>query len=282
MARRMKSNTVVEYPQKLPMVLVVSMPLVSGAPPARIFPAGLPLPASPWHIAHLATKIGAPCAAVPLPAGKPVPSGRMLMSQAVMSASEIRAPSPGVCASAAPEPTRSAQTASGLSVDMFDLPFAVDRPTREAVVVLVGEAERIRRFLGLAALGDELGAQRLHAAGLVPGAALQYHRPAVPAPGHAEARERLGQHRLLQRGLAPALAAVGRHQHLGYSAVARIGDAGDLVEARPFERVAERRVGDEGLHFLQEVEAESLAAGQELRIGARLVVGHRRLVDQFD
>src|SRR5882672_902030 len=232
------------------MVLVVSMPLVSGAPPARIFPAGLPLPASPWHIAHLATKIGAPCAAVPLPAGKPVPSGRMLMSQAVMSASEIRAPSPGVCA-------------SGLSVDMFDLPFAVDRPTREAVVVLVGEAERIRRFPGLAALGDELGAQRLHAAGLVPGAALQYHRPAVPAPGHAEARERLGQHRLLQRGLAPALAAVGRHQHLGYSAVARIGDAGDLVEARPFERVAERRVGDEGLHFLQEVEAESLAAGQE-------------------
>src|SRR5882672_11637454 len=126
----------------------------------------------------------------------------MLMSQAAMSASEIRAPSPGDCASAVLE--HSASATASLSVDMFDLPVAVHSPAREAVVVLVGERERARRFLGLAALRDELGAQRLSASALVPRAALQDNRLAVPAPRHAEARERLGEHRFLQRGLAPA------------------------------------------------------------------------------
>src|SRR5262252_9322889 len=79
------------------MVLVVSMPLVSGGPPTSAAAAGVPFAPSPWHIAHFAAKIGAPCAAVPLPGGRPVPSGRMLMSHAAMSASEIFAPRPGDC-----------------------------------------------------------------------------------------------------------------------------------------------------------------------------------------
>src|SRR5262249_3498629 len=146
------------------MVLVVSMPFVSGGPPISAAAAGVPCAPSPWHIAHFAAKIGAPWAAVPLPAGRPVPSGRMLISQAAMSASEIFAPSPGGCAVAVPQARASARTARGLGVDMFHLPLAVDRPAREAVVVLVGERERARRLLRLAALGDELGAQRLHVA----------------------------------------------------------------------------------------------------------------------
>src|SRR5262252_8563824 len=165
------------------MVLAVSIPLVSGAPPTSAPAAGVPFPPSPWHIAHFAAKRGAPWAAVPLPAGSPVPSGRMLMSQTAMSASEIFAPSPGDCADAAPQASASARTARGLCVDMLHLPLAVDRPARDAVVVLIGEGERIRRFLGLAALGDELGAQRLHVSAFVPRAALQDHRLAVPAPG---------------------------------------------------------------------------------------------------
>src|SRR5882724_10646960 len=145
----------------------------------------------------------------------------MLMSHAPMSASEIRAPSPGDWAAAAPQARAKARAASGLSVDMLDLPFVVHGPAREAVVVLVGERERARGLLGLATLRDELRAQRLNASGLVPRAALQDDRAAVPAPGHAEARERLGQHRFLQGGLAPALAAVGGDQHFRDAAVAR-------------------------------------------------------------
>src|SRR5262249_15089913 len=263
------------------MVLVVSMPFVSGGAPTSADAAGVPFAPSPWHIAHFAAKIGVPLAAVPLPGGRPVPSGRMLMSQGAMSASVMRTPSPGESAIAAPE--MSARTASSsLYVDMLHLPLAVDRPAREAVVVLVGERERIRRLLRLAALSDEFGAQRLHVAAFVPRTALQDHRTAVPVPGHAEAGERLWQHRLLQRRLAPALAAVGGHQHLRDPALARVGDARNLVEAWAFQRETERGMRDERFHLLQEVKAVSLATRQDLRVGAALVVAHRRLVDELD
>src|SRR5215470_4189116 len=133
------------------MVLVVSMPPVRGGAPTSADARGVPFAPSPWHIAHFAAKIGAPCAAVPLPAGRPVPSGRMLMSHAAISASEIFVPRPGDWAKAAPQQTKRAAAIVRSSVDMFHLPLAVDRPAREAVVVLVGEGERIRRLLGLAA-----------------------------------------------------------------------------------------------------------------------------------
>src|SRR6266571_3514133 len=222
----MKSKTVVEYPQKLAMVFTLSMPPETG---------------------------------------RPVPSGWMLMSQAAMSAGSTGVPRFGPAEKAALEPRPSARTMPGsLCVDMFHLPFAVDRPAREAVVVLVRESQHVRDLLGLAALGHELGAGRLHVAGLVPCAALQDRWPAVPPPGHAEPRESLGEHRRLQRCLRPALAAVGRNHHLGDSAVARIGDAGDLVVSVPLQRQPRRRMGDEGLHLLQEVEPVRLSARQDL------------------
>src|SRR5262245_35246636 len=110
-----------------------------------------------------------------------------------MSSSVMFLPRPGVSASAVPVlNASSAKERMRLRVDMFDLPFAVDAPTGDAVVVLVRERERARdRSFGLTACGDEFRAGRLHVAGLVPGAALQHDRLAVPAPGHAEADEGL-------------------------------------------------------------------------------------------
>src|SRR5258708_2555594 len=129
----------------------------------------------------------------------------MVMSQAAMSASPIGRPRLGVSATAAAKPSTSvsmAALAAILRVDMLHLPFDVDAPAGDAVVVLVREPERaLERRLGLAALRDELGARRLHGAGLVPGAALQHRGTAVPFPRHAETGEGLGQHRRLQRSL---------------------------------------------------------------------------------
>src|SRR5262245_54004867 len=122
-----------------------------------------------------------------------VPSGRTAMSQALVSASVMLLPRPGVSASAA-DPNASVSTAERrtLRVDMFELPFVVDAPGGDAVVVLVRERERAGdRPLGLAAVGDELGAQRLAEAGFVPGAAHERDRLSVPAPRDGEARERL-------------------------------------------------------------------------------------------
>src|SRR5262249_2554873 len=150
--------------------------------------------------------------------GRLVPSGSTSRFHGLMSSSVMFLPRPGVSASAVPAPNTavSASESRRLRVDMFDLPFAVDAPAGDAVVMLVRERERARdRPLGLAARGHELRAGRLHVASLVPGAALQHDRLTIPTPGHAEADEGLRIDRALQRGLAPALAAVGRHHHPG-------------------------------------------------------------------
>src|SRR5258705_2640255 len=101
------------------------------------------------------------------------------MFQAVISASVIGLPRPGVSATAVFAPKARAKTGiktgtrtsakSLLCVDMLDPPRVVDAPAGDAVVVLVRERERARdRLVGLPARGHELGAQRLHVAGLVP------------------------------------------------------------------------------------------------------------------
>src|SRR5262245_8762963 len=114
---------------------------------------------------------------------------------AAMSASVIGWPrfGPGWANAVLPaNANRTAANAVALRVDMFHLPRGVDTPARDAVVVLVREAERIgHRLSGLAAHGDELGARRLNVAAFVPGAALQDRRPAGPVPRRAEAGERL-------------------------------------------------------------------------------------------
>src|SRR5918912_2890445 len=114
------------------------MLLIGGAPTsAALMP---PLPASPWHIAHFCAKIGAPCAMVPLPGGKPLPSGYAWMSHAAISACVTGLPRFGPAASAGPHTRSSAQN---LSVHMAHLALAVDRPACDAVEMLAREAEHV-------------------------------------------------------------------------------------------------------------------------------------------
>src|SRR5438045_606313 len=98
-----------------------------------------------------------------MPVGRFVPSGRTVMSHALISASERGLPRPGGSARAMPAPqaiTRKAAAEIGLSVDMFDLPLGVDAPARETVVMLVRERQwACDRCLGLAASGDEFPPQ---------------------------------------------------------------------------------------------------------------------------
>src|SRR5262245_31774722 len=104
-----------------------------------------------------------------------VPSGSTSRFHGLMSSSVMLLPRPGVSASAVPAPNTAvrARESRRLRVDMFDLPFAVDAPAGDAVVMLVRECERAcDRSFGLAACGHELRTGRLHVAGLVPGAAL--------------------------------------------------------------------------------------------------------------
>src|SRR5579872_7415584 len=214
-----------------------------------------PLPLSPWQAEHFSAKIGAPCAAVPLPFGKPVPSGRMLISQLAIEASSIGLPRCGVSASetlAVAASSRTAEKTTGLSVDMLNLAARSNTPACDRVVMLVGEAQYRRLFCQFAAHRDELGAGRLHIPRFVPCAALQRRRTTIPAPRHAKAREGLAQDRLLKRRLRPAFSAVSRNHHLLDPPGAGIGDAGNLVDTGPLQRHAVGRIGDEGFDLLQE------------------------------
>src|SRR5579883_2306038 len=155
--------------------------------------------------------MAAPCAAVPLPGGRPLPSGPMLMSQSASSASLIGLPSPGrsaaFAAAAQPRqsPTDMATVKKCSAVNMLDLPVVVHRPARDHIHMPHWECRDRSVDLRLAALGEHLAAGRLHVASLVPRAALQHHRLTVPAPGHAKPRQSLAEHRFNKGGLCPEI-----------------------------------------------------------------------------
>src|SRR5665213_3156966 len=103
-----------------------------------------------------------PCAADPLPSGKPVPSGATEISQLLISSRVAAPPTPYVadCASSAPALT----TAANQTLYISHLSIRRDHPFRDAVVVKL----RIS-----AAHLDERFARRLHVAGFVRAAGLQ-------------------------------------------------------------------------------------------------------------
>src|SRR5947209_380858 len=108
------------------------------------------------------------------------------MSHSARSASLTGLPNPGVSARAAvaQNPSETAAASRALRVDMLRLPVAVDGPGRNVIHVALGEGGYRKVDRRCAALGEHFRLRRLDVSGLVPGAALQHDRLAVPAPGH--------------------------------------------------------------------------------------------------
>src|SRR5580700_1998615 len=134
------------------------------------------------------------------------------MSQGARSAGLIGLPRFGPAPNTAPGASvreNSTDTRTALCIRMCDLPFLVDRPARDPVVMMVFKGQKWRHRRQLAARCNKLRPRRLRVAVFVPSTALQNCWAAIPLPGHAKARECHAQHRLLQCRLTPALAAVG-------------------------------------------------------------------------
>src|SRR5215813_5137945 len=95
--------------------------------------------------------MGAPCTAVPLPAGRPVPSGMMVMSHGAMSAGLTGLPRLGPSAANAPAVPRPTATTTKkrLRVDMLHLTLAVHTPAGDGVEMLAWEIQHRRRLRGL-------------------------------------------------------------------------------------------------------------------------------------
>src|SRR5262245_19318235 len=233
-------------------VLLASVP---WPPTSRSF--GCPAPLAPWQAWHFCSYTSAPAAAVPLPGGRPAPSGPTLMSQPATCAGVASRPRFGpsgvaaVTPAPAQPPTISASATRARSrVDMLHLAARRHAPGLDAVEV----EDRV-----VAVLGDELLAFRLHGAGVVSGARLEHGRRAVPPPGQPEARERARQHRRDQRRLDPGPTCIGRDLDLLDRAVARPGDAGDLMQPTSRQGHAVRGPGDDGFHLHRIGEHQRLA-----------------------
>src|SRR5229473_4982356 len=199
---------------------------------------------------HFATYTASPCLGVPLPGGRPLPSGLTVRSQDAISSGVATRPRFGLTAAkAAPQTTTSAEPAARrwLRVNMLHLPVLGYAPAGDAVGVVVPP---------LPAIGDHLGACRLDIAAVVRRAALQDGRSAVPTPCYMEARQRQRQHRSLQRRRRPAFAAVGRNLDLGDLAVTRPGEAANRVKPRSLERQSGRWMRDHRLGFDRQNELE--------------------------
>src|SRR6266851_4595443 len=136
----------------------------------------------------------------------------MLTSHAAASAGEIGCPKCGASAAVAAPAWNANATTTAASlpaidvsyVDIGHLAFGTHAPTGDQVAMLHWECVDIRRVLGRPALSNECGPARLKVSGLVGGAAHQDRWAAVPVPRHAEAGQRLRQHRRLQGRERPA------------------------------------------------------------------------------
>src|SRR3989442_838008 len=139
----------------------------------------------------------------------------MWRAQAASSPCVIGVPRLRTAASAGP----ASNISSTLRVNMADSSRCIDAPARDAVVVLARETRNPWHARSLAAHRDDLRARRLHVALIVPGAALQDCRAAIPLPRDAKARERLCHHGLLQCGLPPCRPPAGERPHLADATV---------------------------------------------------------------
>src|SRR5438874_6492073 len=130
-----------------------------------------------------------PCLAVPLPTGRPWPSGRTSVSHALISSTSAGRPRPSLCETlvgscaaiccadasgieiaTTPQPSP-ARTKSLANLDIFGLAVRVHQPGLNAVVVIdrVDAADLAQLLLA-----------RLHIAGGIHGARLDHHLLAIP------------------------------------------------------------------------------------------------------
>src|SRR5262249_57187253 len=251
-----------------------------------------------------------PAAAIPLPGGSPVPSGRTSMFSAAICAAFAGWPKPNrpplltaPCAALAPaaccapadntswrdRPPASStatRTSRTMEVDcrMADaspilrlhighLPVHGHVPANDAVEHLaeVGSARR-----------DQLGARGLDVAGLVGRPALEDRLAAIPNPWETKAGVADRQDRFLQRCLAPGLAAIGAHLHACDAPSARPGDARDLPEAGLRDGHPAGRSRDGRLRLQDEGQLNGLAIGLREGVERGFVPRHERLVPELE
>src|SRR5665213_3830354 len=209
-----------------------------------------------------------PLAAVPLPAGRPRPSGNTVMSMALILSSLAGLPMRASCPKA--PRLRSATRAAILNAlrNMRHAPIGSHIPDLDLIVVIaVIAAARSQHFVS----------GWLQITGLIGGARLQRRRAAVPIPRHSEAREGFGETSLLQLGVLPTFAVIDRNLDALDLAAPGPRETGDLIHARSARHLLPARPPrNHRLRLQLKAELTSLAIRQQVRVVSRFVRRHRR------
>src|SRR5437879_4601538 len=194
------------------------------------------------------------------------------MFQPAISAGVAARPMPyGLCASArvAHSSTATANAAGpSLGVGIGQLAVFGDAPGPDRVVMV---------DVIVAAHREQFGQRRLHVAGLVDGAALDYRRLAIPMPRQAEAGQRPRQYRLLQLCLLPALAVIDGYVDTLYFSASAPGDAANFVKTRRGQPLAARWPDDDGFGFHVEGEFARRTVGHWVGVFGGLIARVSRL-----
>src|SRR5262245_9068273 len=232
-----------------------------------------PSPFAPWHPEHCDTNTSPPCFTVPLPSGKPTPSGVTSMFQPAISRAVGVRPRLYVCACANDDTMQVATRMLRSSVDIGQLPTASNLPALDGVVVV------LRR---VAALRDELRTRGLDVTRAVHCATLQDRLAAVPHPWQPKANSRAVEDGLLQLRFPPISPAVDRDIHPPDLSHAAPSKPRDLVEALILEPKSWRRMGDRGLGFHGERKWSRAAVRHRAGVLGRLLAGHERRVPDLE
>src|SRR5262245_46625877 len=196
----------------------------------------------------------------------------MLMSQAAISAGAISCPNLGTCANAQGAKSMTMPAARRSSIDIVDLPFLVDAPACDGVVVVDAAQPTF---------GGELSAGRLHHPGVVSGAALQDGGSTVPLPRRPKAYRSSRQDRGLQACGCPANSAVGRDIDLTNAAVTRPSETGDFIETWLLQRDRWCRARNHRFDLHWEHELPGLLVFEQDRVFRGLIFGHDRSRGEF-
>src|SRR5450432_1481951 len=140
----------------------------------------------PWHTAHLASKSCLPSATVPLPAGRPAPSGRTSMSQSAISSCVTGRPKLSAYAAEANNRRTIEPSRVVLIEYIAHLSVCIDAPGLLRVVVKQSVGSHLR---------DERFTVWLDIAFVIRGSAGDLGRLPIPLPIHLKARLRLAHDR---------------------------------------------------------------------------------------
>src|SRR6266542_7146057 len=170
-----------------------------------------------------------------------------------------------------------------LRLDMAHLSVPTDKPGFDTVEVIETVWPGTE-----SSNGDQLLSRRLHVTSFIRAARLQRRFAALPPPRQRKAGRRFREHRSVEAGIRPGVAAVRRDFDPRDATAAGPRQTGDLIRAAAVQDLFARRARDDRFRFHDKREPARVAIRHEIGVAGSFVachewlVCHQHSIDPFD